>query len=62
MKINGFFGFVLALGLSEEMLGEHCQSQDSKKKRKSSCVEERGLFALGKFRDCSAQEDRKAEH
>lgn len=55
VKIDGFFRFVLALGLSEEMLGEHCQSLKTVRKKKSY-VEERGLFSLGKFRDCSAQE------
>lgn len=45
MKIDGFFGFVLALGLSEEMLGEHCQSLKTvRKKKKKLCRGERALF------------------
>lgn len=35
VKIDGFFGFVLALGLSEEMLREHCQSLKTVRKKKA---------------------------
>lgn len=49
MKIDGFLGFVLALGLADEMLGEHCLSFKTVRKKtqtKTGCVcrGERALF------------------